>query len=136
MEREELQPAWSFLLAAHLISTCHLLLVHFLFQLLEEIRHLNLLVVPQPVALDSHKDKHSFPGKTSCMETALGVPYKTYSGRGYSIFESTININWICHGYLENRSMEEQSKQLNEVKKDVAVFLLYTNNIGQGEGSL
>lgn len=42
----------------------------------------------------------------------------------------------VFHGYLENRPMEEQCEQLNEVKKDVAIFLLYTKNVGQGEGSL
>lgn len=48
---EELQPAQRFLLAPRLIHSGHLLLVHFLLQLLEEVRHLHLLVVPQPVAL-------------------------------------------------------------------------------------
>ncbi len=40
----------------------------------------------------------------------------------------------IFHGYLENRAVEEQSEQLNEVKDDVAVFLLHPDNVGQGEG--
>lgn len=45
LQREEPQPAWSSSRSAHLIS-CHLLLVCLLLQLLEEIRHLDLLVVP------------------------------------------------------------------------------------------
>lgn len=32
--------------------------------------------------------------------------------------------------------MEEQSEKLNEVKEDVAVFLLHPDNVGQGEGPL
>lgn len=52
LEREELEPPCLFVSAAHFISG-HLILVHFLLHLLEEIRHLDLLVVPQPVALHS-----------------------------------------------------------------------------------
>lgn len=49
--------------------------------------------------------------------------YRTYSAR------------WVYyHGYLKNRPVEEQSEQLDEVKEDVAVFLLYTNDVGQSEG--
>lgn len=59
LQREELQPTCWFPSAAHLISTGHLLLVHFLLQLLEEIRHLNLLVVPQPVALHGHRHRRN-----------------------------------------------------------------------------
>lgn len=40
------------------------------------------------------------------------------------------------NGYLENRPVEEQSKQLNEVREDVAVFLLHPDDVGQGEGPL
>lgn len=36
--------------------------------------------------------------------------------------------------HLENRPMEEQSKQLNEVKQDIAIFLLHPDDVGQGEG--
>lgn len=32
--------------------------------------------------------------------------------------------------------MEEQSQQLNEVKEDVAIFLLHPDNVGQGEGTI
>lgn len=32
--------------------------------------------------------------------------------------------------------MEEQSEQLNEVKEDVAVFLLYPDDVGEGEGPI
>ena len=40
------------------------------------------------------------------------------------------------HGYLENRPVEEQSEQLNEVKKDIAVFFFHPDDVGQGEGPL
>lgn len=31
--------------------------------------------------------------------------------------------------------MEEQSEQLNEVKQDIAIFLLHPNNVWQGKGT-
>ncbi len=47
-----------------------------------------------------------------------------------------MNFNVHCHGYLENRPMEEESEQLNEVKEDVAIFLLHADDVGQGEGPI
>lgn len=38
--------------------------------------------------------------------------------------------------YLENRPVEEQSEQLNEVKEDVAIFFLHPYDVGQGEGPI
>lgn len=32
--------------------------------------------------------------------------------------------------------MKEQSEQLNEVKEDIAIFLLHPDDVGQGEGPL
>lgn len=32
--------------------------------------------------------------------------------------------------------MKEQSEQLNEVKKDIAVFLLNPDDVGEGEGPI
>lgn len=42
----------------------------------------------------------------------------------------------IFRDHLENRPVEEQSEQLNEVKEDVAVFLLHPDDVGQGKGPL
>lgn len=39
-------------------------------------------------------------------------------------------------GYLENGPVKEQSEQLNEVKEDVAIFLLYPDDVGQGKGPI
>lgn len=39
-------------------------------------------------------------------------------------------------GYLENGSVKEQSEQLNEVKEDIAILLLYPEDVGQGEGPI
>lgn len=36
--------------------------------------------------------------------------------------------------HLENRSVKEQSKQLDEVEEDVAVLLLHPDDVGQREG--
>lgn len=38
------------------------------------------------------------------------------------------------HPHLQNRPMKEQSKQLDEVKEHVAVFLLHPDDVGQREG--
>lgn len=55
LQRKELKSALRFVFAAHLITACHLFLVHFFLHLLEKIRHLHLFVVPQPMALFRHK---------------------------------------------------------------------------------
>lgn len=38
--------------------------------------------------------------------------------------------------YLENRPVEEESEQLNEVEEDVAVFFLHPYDVGQGKGPI
>lgn len=38
--------------------------------------------------------------------------------------------------YLENRTVEEKSKQLNEVKQDIAIFFLHPYDVGQGKGPI
>ena len=57
------------------------------------------------------------------------LPYNTYSSRW-------VYLNEQGNLYLENRAVEEQSEQLNEVEEDVAVFLLHPDDVGQGEGPL
>lgn len=44
---------------------------------------------------------------------------------------SVLNFN----DYLENRAVEEQSQQLNEVKEDIAIFLLNPDDVRQGKGT-
>lgn len=43
-------------------------------------------------------------------------------------------IDW--QFYLQNGSVEEQGKQLNEIEEDVAIFLLHPYDVGQGIGPL
>lgn len=53
------------------------------------------------------------------------------------VFEQMkLNSNFSWLSYLENRPVKEQREQLNEVKKDVAIFLLYPDDVGEGEGPI
>lgn len=38
--------------------------------------------------------------------------------------------------YLENRPVEEESEQLNEVEENVAIFFLHPYDVGQGKGPI
>lgn len=42
----------------------------------------------------------------------------------------------VLTSYLENRTVEEKSKQLNEVKEDIAIFFLHPYDVGQGKGPI
>lgn len=50
--------------------------------------------------------------------------------------QQQIHFNGKFYDYLENRAVEEQCEQLNEIKEDIAIFLLHPNDVGQGKGPL